>query len=309
MPRKNRFWEPGRCYHIMMRGIDGRHVFNDDKDRSRFLLLLQEAGELHHFRIHAFCLMTNHIHLLLEPLKGGLTEGIHRFTSRYAQYFNRQHKKKGYVFQGRFRSILVEDGMYMKRVIRYIHLNPVEAKIVTRPQDFRWSSHNGYFLHAEYVWLETDRILSYFGQNRESAILNFTEFMASIAEASQDLGEIERALRAGVYGSEGFKKAFVPTTFNKTSNDLEKVSLEELIDVICARLGISKEQMYGEEKTRAIVNAREILARATQLLRNFSFKDVGKILNKHQGTVSRLAMRGARNPNLQVVIEEITGIK
>jgi putative transposase len=93
----------------MLRGIDGRAIFVDDRDRCSFALFLQEASELHKFRVHAFCLMSNHIHLLLEPLQEALGAGIHRFTMRYAQHFNRRHQKRGYVFQGRFRSILVED--------------------------------------------------------------------------------------------------------------------------------------------------------------------------------------------------------
>jgi len=140
MPRKNRFWESGRCYHIMLRGVDGRAIFADDADRCRFLLLLQESSELHRFRVHAFCLMSNHIHLLLESLNDALTVGAHRFATRYAQQFNRRHKKRGYVFQGRFRSILVENECYMRRLACYIHLNPLEAGLVSRPEDYRWSS-------------------------------------------------------------------------------------------------------------------------------------------------------------------------
>ena len=151
MPRRIRVWESGRCYHVMLRGIDGRDIFKDDKDRSRFCLLLQEASELHSFRIHAFCLMTNHIHLLLEPLESGLANGVHRFATRYAQHYNARHKKRGYVFQGRFKSILVEDGTYMKRLLRYIHLNPLEANLVSKLQEFHWSSHNGYFFQSDGV--------------------------------------------------------------------------------------------------------------------------------------------------------------
>jgi REP element-mobilizing transposase RayT len=133
MPRKKRFWEPGRCYYVMLRGVDGRAIFVDDADRCRFSLFLQEASELHKFRVHAFCLMSNHIHLLLEPLNDALAGGVHRFAMRYAQQFNRRHKKRRYVFQGRFRSILIEDGCYMRRLTRYIHLNPLEAGLVVRP--------------------------------------------------------------------------------------------------------------------------------------------------------------------------------
>lgn len=308
MTRKKRFWEPGRCYHIMLRGIDGRPVFSDDGDKCKFLLLLQEAGEMHDFRIHAFCLMTNHIHLLLESLEGGLTAGIHRFATRYAQYFNRRYKKRGYVFQGRFRSILVEDGTYMKRLLRYIHLNPLEARLISRPQDYPWSSHNAYFSEAKFVWLETDRILSYFGFNRTNAIVNLAEFMTATMEATEDLREIERASRAGVYGCDEFKRSFVVTAALKKPANAEGFSLDALMAIVCERLGVTKEQLCSEEKTREVVDARAILARAAQLLRGLNLSDVCKTLNKHHGTISRLATRAVCHPRLQIIVDELIGI-
>jgi len=129
--RRKRFWLPNMCHHVMLRGIDGRPIFDDERDKIRFLLLLQQASEHCFFRVHAFCLMTNHIHLMSEPTVESLAVGVHRFTGRYAQYFNWRHKNRGYVFQGRFRSIVVQDVIYIRSLVRYIHLNPVEAKLVT----------------------------------------------------------------------------------------------------------------------------------------------------------------------------------
>jgi REP-associated tyrosine transposase len=217
MPRKNRFWESGRCYHIMLRGVDGRAIFADDTDRCRFLLLLQESSELHRFRVHAFCLMSNHIHLLLESLNDALTVGVHRFATRYAQQFNRRHKKRGYVFQGRFRSILVENECYMRRLARYIHLNPLEAGLVSRPEDYRWSSYNAYFGQSAFTWLETDRVLFYFGPTRAIALEALAKFMEANEEVALDQKEIERAGRSGIYGSEEFTRSFLSVAFCETT--------------------------------------------------------------------------------------------
>ena len=305
MPRKKRFWETGCCCHVMLRGIDGRAVFCDERDRCKFLLLLQEAAQLHNFRIHAFCLMTNHIHLLLEPLEDGLGSGIHRFATRFAQHFNRRYKKRGYVFQGRFRSILVEDGTYMKRLLRYIHLNPIEALLVSRPQEYPWSSHNGYFFQTEYTWLESDRVLSYFGPNRTSALVNLAQFMAATMEAMEDRKEIERASRAGVYGCDEFKRSFVIPAVWKNPMDAEKFSFDALMLIVCEKLGVTKDQLSSSEKTRLVVDARAILARAAQLMKGLNLNDVCKALNKNHGTISRLAMKAARQPRLQPIINEL----
>lgn len=251
--------------------------------------------------------MTNHIHLLLEPLeKNGLTDGIHRFTTRYAQHFNRRHKKCGYVFQGRFRSILIDDGIYIKRLLRYIHLNPVEALLVIRPQDYQWSNHNSYCFYIEYAWLETDRVLSYFGSNRSSAIINLIEYMMETTEAKKDLTEIGRASKTGIYGSEELKKAFVVSSQvdNHTTNT-KRFSLEMLMTVVCNKFGVTKEQLCSEEKKRLIVDARSVLARTAQLLQGSNLSEISRALNKHHGTISRLAMRVACNPKLQVMVNDL----
>jgi putative transposase len=309
MPRKRRIWESGRCYHIMLRGIDGRSVFIDDRDKSRFCLFLQEASEIHKFRVHAFCLMTNHIHLLLEPIEDGLARGIHRFATRYAQHFNSRHKKRGYVFQGRFKSILVEDGIYMKRLLRYIHLNPIEAGLVERLQDFPWSSHNGYFSRTDFVWLETERILSYFGPTRSTALANLAEFTTDQINLIEELKEIELASRTGVYGSEEFKRAFVTITntnkkFECSAKDNEH-AIKILMNLVCARLKVTTEQLISEEKERNIVNARAVLAKIAQIQHGLNLSDISRALNKHPGTISRLAKHAAKDPELYRIVHEL----
>lgn len=305
MSRRIRVWEFGRCYHVMLRGID---VFKDDRDRSRFCLLLQEASELHMFRIHAFCLMTNHIHLLLEPLECSLANGVHRFATRYAQHYNARHKKRGYVFQGRFKSILVEDGIYMKRLLRYIHLNPLEASLVSTPQDFHWSSHNGYFSRSDFTWLETERVLSYFGATRSVALTNLAEFMTAKIDIAEELQEIRRALRMGVYGSEEFKKAFVVTTKKLEISDDNKnkvASIDMLIKLVCSRFTCTAEQLISEDKQRNVVSARAVLARAAQLSKGLNLSDVSSALKKHPGTISRLATRATKDVILRDFIDEL----
>ena len=305
MPRKRRFWEQGRCYHIMLRGIDGRAIFVDDRDRCRFSLFLQEASELHKFRVHAFCLMSNHIHLLLEPLQEVLSSGVHRFTMQYAQYFNRRHQKRGYVFQGRFRSILVEDGCYMRRLVRYIHLNPIEAGLSLKPDDYRWSSHNAYFGRTVFTWLETERVLSYFGETQLVALSNFADFMAAKVDATDDKKEIERASRLGVFGSQEFRRAFLVTSRSDQQPTDEICSTETLLKAICERFGITANQMSSGEKTRQVVDARATLARAAQALSGLSLGDVGSLLGKRQSNISRLAKRCTKSPKLQAIVDEL----
>lgn len=305
MTRKRRVWEPHKCHHVMLRGIDGRRIFEDSDDKVRFCLLLQESSEVHSQRIHAFCLMDNHIHLMVEPIKGSLQEGVRRFAFRYAQYFNKRHNRRGYVFQGRFRSILIEDGAYLRRVVRYIHLNPVEAGLVTEPEDYVWSSYQAYLGDTFFTWLETDRVLSRFGENRSDAFAYFVEFMRMKLEAKVDCQDLKDAIRIGVYGPEEFVRKYVTELEDTQQRPLANLSIEQLIERICDHLNVSFEQLCGSGKSKKIVDGRSVLAYACQYLKGGSLGNVCRVLNKHHGTLSRLAVRVNKSQELMTLAERI----
>ncbi len=123
----------------MLRGNQGRQIFYSDSDRTRCCLLIQEGVERFGHRIHGFCLMSNHIHLAWQEGGESLSTAVQNLAFRYAQHVNHIRNEVGHVFQGRFKSILVDKENYLTRLIRYIHLNPVRAGIVTRAEDYKWS--------------------------------------------------------------------------------------------------------------------------------------------------------------------------
>ncbi len=289
----------------MLRGIDGRAVFEDNRDRSRFCLLLQEAAERHSFRVHGFCFMTNHIHLLIEPGSEALHTGVHRFVSRYAQHFNKRHSRKGYVFQGRFRSVVVQDGVYMKRLIRYIHLNPLEAGLVKTPKDYPWCSHNAYFGRAVFIWLETDRVLFHFAETPSEALAKLSIFMNAKAKTSEDAETIRSAFRSGVYGSEKFTRVFSPNHKQPNIKIGRRVSLEELVDGVCDRFEVNVVDLSSGKRSPHIVHARAVLARLCQQLECFCLNDASSVLNKHRSSVSRLASFVTKSPQLSTIASEL----
>ena len=299
MPRKNRLWQSTMCHHVMLRGIDGRPIFKDNKDRARFLLLLQEASELCFFKIHAFCLMDNHIHLMIEPTTMPLANGVHRFAGRYARHFNCRHKKRGYVFQGRFRSIIVQDGIYIRRLVRYIHLNPIEAKLASHPSYFQWSSYNCYLGSAEYTWLHKDRILSYFGTTRSEATEEMVVYTELKVDASIDAEEVRMSFRKGAFGDEEFIKTYAPgqnSGLGKQKQVEIFCSIESLVNVVCKEFKVTLDDLCSSDKRRELVLARGILARAAQLKKGLDLRMVCQILQKHHGTVSRLAASARKDP-------------
>src|SRR5664279_2859353 len=140
MARPLRIEYPGAFYHVTSRGNEQKDIFRSRKDREKFLGYLESAKERYGAVIHAFCLMNNHYHLLLETPSGNLSQIMRHINGAYTTYFNVKRKRAGHLFQGRYKAILVEADEYAKELSRYIHLNPVRVGIVANPEEYRWSS-------------------------------------------------------------------------------------------------------------------------------------------------------------------------
>lgn len=175
MTRKLRTWYPGATYHIMHRGIRRTEIYSGDEDYQMFLVYLREEAERHKCGIHAYCLMTNHFHLLLETEEVEIWKLMKNLSHKYAQYYNSRYNYRGHLFESRYISCLIEDDAYFLQTSRYIHLNPVKAHMVRKPGDYRWSSFRAM------VGMEKDRIttrdktLRYFKDPAQDRYRHFVE--------------------------------------------------------------------------------------------------------------------------------------
>jgi REP element-mobilizing transposase RayT len=218
MARPLRIQYPGAVYHVMARGNHGQEIFQDNRDRQCFLETLGEACEKTGWRIHAYVLMGNHYHLLVETPEGNLIEGMKWVQGAYTQRYNSRHKLFGHLFQGRYKAVIV-DGQgegYFPVVSTYIHLNPARAKLIRigeqRLKRYRWSSYPWYLNGAggRPGWLSTDRVLGSLGfgpkevKGYEAYIEGRVLKLGSKA-GRKELEEEWEALRRGWYvGGEGF---------------------------------------------------------------------------------------------------------
>lgn len=159
MPRPLRIWFPGAWYHITARGNNREAIFHTNADFQCYLELLRLAVSDFECRLHAYVLMSNHIHLMLETGEVSISRVMHEMHSRYAAYMNRRHRHSGHVFQGRYYSRLVEQDAYALALSRYIHLNPVRAHLVDDPSAYPWSSYHAY-VHRSDVLVTTDIVLA-----------------------------------------------------------------------------------------------------------------------------------------------------
>ncbi|MCP4652773.1 MAG: transposase [Candidatus Omnitrophica bacterium] len=144
MARPYRIQVEGGFYHITSRGNGRKNIYKSERDYEKFLEYLVAAKEKFKFYVHAYCLMTNHYHLFIETTQPNLSRIMQYLNTSYTVYYNHKRKKSGHLFGGRYKSILVEQDSYYNRLTRYIHLNPVRAKILKKPGDYRWSSYRAY---------------------------------------------------------------------------------------------------------------------------------------------------------------------
>ncbi|GBF35633.1 transposase [Desulfocucumis palustris] len=185
MPRQAREKSRTGIYHVMSRGINGQEIFNDDKDRLKYLETLYREKLEKSIEIYGYCLMGNHLHLLVKEDEKGLGAVMKKIGTRYARWYNWKYKRRGYVFQDRYRSECVNDDAYLLTVIRYIHLNPTRAYLVNKPESWKWSSCGAYYGMQEYPsnLTETALILGIFSADRNAAVSKFMKYME---EANSD---------------------------------------------------------------------------------------------------------------------------
>ena len=181
MPRQARLGAPGTLHHVIVRGIEKRRIVDDDKDRADFVnrmgLIAADTGTA----IYAWALMTNHAHILLRSSEYGLSGYMRRLLTGYAIRYNKRHKRYGHLFQNRYKSIVCDEDSYFLELVRYIHLNPLRARLAAdlkRLERFRWCGHGVLLDRYENDWQDSDYVLSLFGKTLRTARCNYRDYVA-----------------------------------------------------------------------------------------------------------------------------------
>ncbi len=202
MSRQLRLQFPGAVYHLTSRGNAQQDIFADDADRTRFLELLGREIEQHRWRCHAYCLMDNHYHLLVETPEANLSRGMGRLNMAYAQAFNRRHERSGHLFQGRFHAVVVEKDSHLLELCRYVVLNPVRAGAAAVPEVWPWSSYRATASgRGGPDWLTTRWVLQRFGGEDADGRRAYRRFVREGIGAASPWDD----LRAGAFlGGDGF---------------------------------------------------------------------------------------------------------
>jgi REP element-mobilizing transposase RayT len=182
MPRSARLDAPGVLHHIMVRGIERRAIFRYGQDRQDFLKRLENLLPECQMECYAWVLMKNHVHLLLRSGETGISQLMRRLLTGYAVYFNRRYRRHGQLFQNRFKSVICQEDIYFKELVRYIHLNPVRAKVVDNIRElneYPFCGHSALMGKFNRPWQQTDYVLKFFGHKVSDARKNYVQYVQS----------------------------------------------------------------------------------------------------------------------------------
>ena len=254
MARKLRVEVEGGLYHVITRGNDRQDIFHSTDDYLKFLSLLARHKDKSAFYLYAYCLMTNHIHLLIERQAETVGNIMRRLLTGYSQFYNRRYRHVGHVFQGRHKAILCESDTYLAELVRYIHLNPVRAKMVTVAEEYPFSSQRAYLGIEPAGIVDVDPVLLRFGHRKELARERFAEYVrAGAALGHQD--EFYSPAEGNILGSEEFVDATIHRLGEVERNVLRRArkrqrpfDKEVLLAAVEAVFGLTRSDFCGQGK-------------------------------------------------------------
>lgn len=307
MARKPRIHYPSAVYHVILRGNAGDPIFFDERDRYRLYLILQYAVDKFGCRIHGFCLMTNHIHLVMEVGDIPLSRIMQNVSLRYTKWVNLTRSRTGHIFQGRYKALLLDADAYLLELVRYVHLNPVRAGIVAVPEDHPWSGHRGY-LGIEFLpWLTTEWVLAMFAPNLDHARRAYRAFVADGITETTRRSEFHSGTCEGrILGD----ASFTDDVLNRANRQRRRAySLAEVIAAVCRRYGISESKLKAPGKRRPYNEARAVAAFLVRESDHLSLTELARLFGRDISALGKAAGRIAQDATegtaIAAVIEKL----
>lgn len=323
MPRKSRIDAPGALHHIIVRGIERRRIFEADADRNNFLCRLGDILTETETACYAWALIPNHFHLLLRTSNVSISTVMKRLLTGYALWFNRRHRRCGHLFQNRYKSILCQKDVYLLELVRYIHLNPLRAKLVPDLKTldrYPYSGHGVLMANVKKQWQDTDKVLKFFGQKAGSAKRAYRGFVKKgISQGKRtDLtgGGLVRsaggwaavkALRAAKIFEKGDERIlgngdFVETVLAAANETMEKkYDLQArgfTVDRVAARvaevLGVRQKDVWAAGRHRETVRARSLLCYWAVRELGVTMTSLSRLLNISVQAIGKSVIRGEK---------------
>jgi len=310
MPRKARLSPAASFFHVMARGIEGRDIFATDEDRERFLGLLSTGLARTGYACYAWALMRNHYHLVLRSSDVHLSALMRPLNAAYAQGFSKAHSRTGYLFQGRYKSVVTQDQGYVEQLVRYVHANPLRVgvcKTLTDLANYRWTGHAVLMGTREAAFQDTWPVLRRFGRTVADGRKGYAEF---IAEAVNQSSESLSVLRKGntdrdgrtpgsyVIGDPEFVRSVIAkereNRLRIARHQLERLSIEDLAAKFAAAAGITPEDLLRRARGNYRAAARKVFAYVCCREYGFTIVDVARYLGHTHSPMSLAVRQGGQ---------------
>jgi REP element-mobilizing transposase RayT len=324
MPRQARLDSPGTLHHVIIRGIEKKPIIDGRIDQIDFVDRMGQCAIENDIQIFAWALMTNHAHILLKSGKQGLSKYMRRFLTGYALNYNKRHKRFGHLFQNRYKSIVCEEDAYFKELVRYIHLNPVRAKLVKTIEElerYPFCGHTSIMGKKEYPWQERKYVLKWFGRTAEEGTRSYLEYLkqgfnqgkrpelvgggltrtlggwskaSSIRKDHQRPLTDERILGGSEFVEKVIKEADEKIQYQVYGADL-KLKIQKVVEKACKKSGINPLELRTGSRRAKISAIRFQIA--VQLLKEFGIPlaEIGRQLGITTSSVSKMLSRKGLN--------------
>lgn len=284
MARPPRVHLAGGFYHVTLRGNHQQDIFREDRDRALLNAIVERAIQRHSTQVHAYCWMSNHLHFCMRVSSTPLGPVMRDIASNYARAFQLKLPTTGHLFERRYHATLIDVDSYLLEVVRYIHLNPVEARMVSRVSDYHWSSHRAYAGGAIEPWLTTDFVLGMLAPTRARAHAAYRRFVEAPAEPGLlDKGQLGVA---PILGSDRFIASVAASIVRRQP----RVSLEGLVAEALARFGIPEALLISASRAARVIEARAWIAVQAMERGIATLSEVARFLGRDRATL-RHAMR------------------
>ncbi len=306
MPRHARIDIPGLLQHVIVRGIERSNIFLDDDDREDFVARMGRLLDETRTVCYAWALLDNHFHLLLMPTEQSLARFMRRLLTGYAVYFNRRHLRSGHLFQNRYKSIVCDRDAYLLELIRYIHLNPLRANVVSSLNllaDFRWSGHRQLLGRGTDQLIVADDVWSMFSRRKKIAIESYLQFLADGLN-----GNLSKISSGGRRASQAFDSSltdqdlyddrilggggFVERVLAAAELIESHVSLESIMERVANYFGVDIEELHCPSKVRLIANAKAVICYLSTRRFRIPGGEVAARLGYTRSAVSHASDRG-----------------
>ena len=285
MARRPRLFAPGVLYHVIVRGNQRQKTFTAESDYQAYIERLARYRKKYDYVVHAYCLMPNHVHLLVESSEQPLAKFMQGLQQSYSQYFNLRHRKTGHVFEGRYKAILCQKDEYLLQLIRYIHLNPVRAGMVRSPQRYRYSGDHVYLQGKATEMIDPATVLSMLGGKR--AYRRFVQDGLSEGHKEEYYAvEDQRFL-----GAEGFGERLLKKEPGLSGKKLTRRSIETVARELAKLLKVEVQALRSPDRGWAISKARTIAAYVLVRRLGYRLSDVAAYFGRDMATLATLLAR------------------